>query len=153
MLNSDRWAKTLILAIGIVAINFSLHAESLKDYLWKNRIIISFSNTKSNPDRLSLKKHVNEFQCEFKVRDLIHIDLIQGSDDYEFLSKKFSIANTKFKLLLLGKDGEVKLESANPSLVEVFTQIDAMPMRQREKQNQSTGTKSAECPNSSLLKN
>ena len=153
MLNSDRWAKTLILAIGIVAINFSLHAESLKDYLWKNRIIITFSNTKSNPDRLSLKKHVNEFQCEFKARDLIHIDLIQGSDDYEFLSKKFSISNTKFKLLILGKDGEVKLESANPSLVEVFTLIDAMPMRQREKQNQSADTKSAECPRSSLLKN
>lgn len=121
-----------MLTVGITMTNFPLHAENLKDYLWKNRVIITFSSTKSDPDRLLLKKQIDEFHCEFKNRDLVHFDLIQGSDDYESLSKKFYISTPKFKLVLLGKDGEVKLKTDSTSLADVFSKIDSMPMRQRE---------------------
>jgi hypothetical protein len=152
MTDSAYLVRTVALAISITLINFSLHAESIADHLWKNRVIVTFSSTKSNPERLLLKKQIDEFNCEFKTRDLVHIDLIQGSNDYESLSKKFSISGDKFTLLLLGKDGEVKLVSTTPSLMEVFTQIDAMPMRRREIQGPSANKNLIECPISSPLK-
>jgi len=34
--------------------------------------------------------------------------------------------------VLLGKDGDVKLHTSQPSLENLLTLIDAMPMRQRE---------------------
>jgi hypothetical protein len=151
-MNSISWVRSAALAFSITLANFSLHAESLESYRWKNRVIVTFSNSESNPERLLIKKHIDELDCGFKNRNLIHIDLIQGTDEYESLRKKFSISGSQFKLLLLGKDGELKLKTSSPSLGDVFAQIDAMPMRQREMQDQSATKNLNECPSSSLLK-
>ena len=80
-------------------------------------------------------KQIAQFECEFRDRDLIHIDLIAGSHDFRVLSQKFSVSSNDFKLVLIGKDGEVKLRTSNPSLEAVMTLIDSMPMRQRERRN------------------
>ena len=80
-------------------------------------------------------KQIAQFECEFRDRDLIHIDLIAGSHDFRVLSQKFSVSSNDFKLVLIGKDGEVKLRTSNPSLEAVMTLIDSMPMRQQERRN------------------
>lgn len=144
--------RTVVLTFSIAFFNFSLHAESLESYRWKSRVIVTFASSKSNPDRLLLKKQIDELDCDFKTRNLIHVDLIQGTNEYESQSKKFSISGSKFKLLLLGKDGEVKLKTSSPSLLDVFAKIDAMPMRQREMQDQSTIKNLSECASHSRLK-
>ena len=114
-----------------------LHAEVLKDYLWKNRVIITFSNSEANSERNLLIQQIEKYQCEYKIRDLVHIDLIQGTDQYKHISQKFFIpAGTEFKLLLVGKDGEVKLKTKKSDLREVFSLIDTMPMRKREMQSE-----------------
>lgn len=70
-------------------------------------------------------------------RDLVHIDLIQGTDEYKRLSQKFSVSDRKaFKLLLLGKDGEIKLSTSRVELKNMFSLIDTMPMRKREMQSE-----------------
>lgn len=70
-------------------------------------------------------------------RDLVHIDLIQGTDQYNRLSQKFLLPErTSFKLLLLGKDGEIKLSTNRVELKDVFSLIDTMPMRKREMQSE-----------------
>ena len=70
-------------------------------------------------------------------RDLVHIDLIQGTDEYKRLSQKFSIPDrTTFKLLLLGKDGDIKLSTSRVELKNVFSLIDMMPLRKREIQSE-----------------
>lgn len=116
--------------------NFSVRAETLKEMLWNKRVIITFSNAQSNPERLSLKNQIDQLHCEFKYRHLVHIDLIKGSDEYEKLSRQYLTSENEFTLLLLGKDGEIKLMTSRLSLVDVFSVIDAMPMRQREVRNQ-----------------
>ena len=125
----------MLLAINLLTLNFPLYAESLNDYLWKNRVIITFSNTEKNLQRRLFMQQINQYQCEYKKRDLVHIDLIQGTDQYIRLSKKYSISGHDFKLLLLGKDGEVKLNTSSIDLTEVFSLIDTMPMRKREMPN------------------
>ena len=74
----------------------------------------------------------DQLRCEFKNRHLVHIDLIKGSDEYEKLSRQYLTSENEFTLLLLGKDGEVKLIVSRASLVDIFSVIYAMPMRQRE---------------------
>ncbi len=110
----------------------SLRAEPLTEYLWKRRVVLSFSAAKSTPERISLLKQIEQYQCEFDDRQMVHIDLIAGSSDHQLLSRQFSVPNKEFNLVLLGKDGDVKLLTSQPSLANLLTLIDTMPMRQRE---------------------
>ena len=131
------WSRAWVLIISLVAPNLPLHAEALKDYLWTNRVIITFSNSEANTDRQLLIQQIAHYPCEYRKRDLVHIDLIQGTDQYKRMSQKFSISGgSEFRLLLVGKDGELKLNTKNSDLREVFSLIDTMPMRKREIQSE-----------------
>ena len=122
----------LLIATTAICMLGSLHAEPLKEYLWKRRVVLSFSAAKSTPERISLLKQIKQYQCEFDDRQMVHIDLIAGSSDHQLLSRQFSVPNKNFNLVLLGKDGDVKLLTSQPSLENLLTLIDTMPMRQRE---------------------
>jgi hypothetical protein len=122
----------LFIAITAICLLGSLHAEPLTQYLWKHRVVLSFSVTESTPERISLLRQIEQYQCEFDDRQMVHIDLIAGSNDHQLLSRQFSLPNKNFNLVLLGKDGDVKLLTSQPSLENLLTLIDTMPMRQRE---------------------
>jgi hypothetical protein len=122
----------LFIAITAICMLGSLHAEPLTQYLWKHRVVLSFSATESTPERISLLKQIEQYQCEFDDRQMVHIDLIAGSSDHLLLSRQFSLPDMDFNLVLLGKDGGVKLLTSQPSLEKLLTLIDTMPMRQRE---------------------
>ncbi|MEO1019351.1 MAG: DUF4174 domain-containing protein, partial [Pseudomonadota bacterium] len=54
------------------------------------------------------------------------------------LRDAFGVENSDFRVLLIGKDGGVKLRSNEwVSAHEVFALIDTMPMRRREMQGQN----------------
>jgi hypothetical protein len=117
----------------LIFMNSPMHADPLKDYLWTNRVIITFSNSASNKERLLLNQQIDAEKCEYRLRDLVHIDLIKGSDDYERLRHKFSITDhPEFKLLLIGKDGKEKLNTNSGDLKAIFAVVDSMPMRKKE---------------------
>jgi len=120
------------IAITVICMLGSLHAEPLTQYLWKRRVVLSFSVAESTPERISLLKQIKQYQCEFDDRQMVHIDLIAGSSDHQLLSRQFSVPNKNFNLVLLGKDGGVKLLTSQPSVENLLTLIDTMPMRQRE---------------------
>ena len=120
------------IAITVICMLGSLHAEPLTQYLWKRRVVLSFSAAESTPERISLLKQIKQYQCEFDDRQMVHIDLIAGSSDHQLLSRQFSVPNKNFNLVLLGKDGDVKLLTSQPSVENLLTLIDTMPMRQRE---------------------
>ncbi len=125
--------KLKLTVVFFLLLSFSTHADPLKDYLWTNRIIISFSNTASNTERHLLIQQIEAEKCEYRLRDLVHIDLIKGSGDYERLRHKFSIADhPEFKLLLIGKDGKEKLSTNSGDLKAIFSVVDSMPMRKKE---------------------
>jgi hypothetical protein len=137
MTESVYWITVRLMIVSFLLVIFPIHAETLKDYRWTNRVIITFSNNEDNADRRFLIQQIRQYSCEYMKRDLVHIDLIQGTDEYNHLSRKFSIPDrTGFKLLLLGKDGEIKLSTNRGELKDVFSLIDTMPMRQREIQSE-----------------
>ena len=125
--------KLKLFLVIFIFMNGSMYADPLKDYLWTNRVIITFSNSASNKERLLLNQQIDAEKCEYRLRDLVHIDLIKGSDDYERLRHKFTIADhPEFKLLLIGKDGKEKLNTNNGDLKAIFAVVDSMPMRKKE---------------------
>ena len=60
----------------------------------------------------------------------------------ESARENFKVAKDSFAVLLIGKDGGVKLQSQQPvSPTDIFDLIDTMPMRQREMQEQQAQSK------------
>lgn len=110
----------------------SASADLLKDYLWTNRVLITFSDKVDSPERLDLLRQITRQSCEYRKRDLVHIDLIYGSIDYQTLSQKFSVSPREFKLVLIGKDGKLKLYTNTVVLDDIFALIDTMPIRKKE---------------------
>ncbi len=65
----------------------------------------------------------------FAERDVPVIEVV-GSDPRR---ARFGVPSGQFRVILVGKDGGVKLSSARPvSAADIFALIDAMPMRRNE---------------------
>ncbi len=136
----------IILSFGILISHFPLKDNllDLSAYKWENRIILVFPDL---PDESTRKQQTEDLLAnnkDLEDRDLIifHIlndhmatSLISGERftlKYD-LHKQFNIEHGSFRLLLIGKDGTVKLNS--DSRIEprqIFNLIDSMPMRQAE---------------------
>ena len=121
----------------------------LKDYQWKNRLILAFSPSAEDPGHKALEKEITVQAEEVIDRDLLVFHILEtgeiklgetslptGSRDY--LRESFSIRPGTFTVLLIGKDGGVKLRrEGGVELDEIFSLIDTMPMRQREMREKS----------------
>jgi hypothetical protein len=124
--------RQLVAGAVLLAASATASVDVLRDYLWTNRVIITFSTSESTPERLLLIKQIAQYPCEFRKRDLVHIDLISGSVDYQSLSQRFAMEGKDFKLVLIGKDGKIKLLTTAVALEDIFALIDTMPMRKKE---------------------
>ena len=124
--------RQLVAGTVLLAASATASVDVLRDYLWTNRVIVTFSANESAPERLLLLRQIAQHPCEFRKRDLVHIDLISGSVDYQSLSQRFAMDGKDFKLVLIGKDGKIKLHTTAVSLEDIFALIDTMPMRKKE---------------------
>lgn len=137
-----------LLFLMISANSMAQTTESIEktpsDFRWENRILIVIAESES--DSL-YNVQLSQFEGRndgFDDRDLIifHIfrdgtsrldeqPLKQSSADG--ILNKYGSDRSGFKILLIGKDGGVKLENESPVAVkDIFGLIDSMPMRQRE---------------------
>tara|TARA_B100000945_G_C20072959_1_gene453335 strand:+ start:186 stop:599 length:414 start_codon:yes stop_codon:yes gene_type:complete len=117
-----------------------IHSSPLDEFLWKNRIVVTFSPSKNNTERSYFLNSINNNICEFNSRNIIHIDLIFNEKNHEIekfesFFENLSLSASEFRLILIGKDGGIKLNSRKTSLEEIFSLIDTMPMRQEEMLN------------------
>ena len=116
----------------------------LKDYQWKHRLILAFSPSAQHPGHKALEKEIAVQAEEVMDRDLLVFQILESgetklgnsslpeSSGY-YLREKFSIKSGIFTVLLIGKDGGVKLRrEGGVELDEILSLIDTMPMRQRE---------------------
>jgi len=117
---------------------FTLSSQDLKDYRWKNRVLLLCEPGKNLEKS---KKQIGLFMAhpaEMADRDLvllIYDGRVIRDQEFQIISlKASSIPEKGFEgVLLLGKDGGIKLKS--PFLVKpitIFDLIDSMPMRRAE---------------------
>ena len=60
-----------------------IHSNPLKKYIWKNRVIVTFSPNKNNTDRSHFLNSINKNLCEYNSRNIIHIDLLFNENNKE----------------------------------------------------------------------
>ena len=133
--------KNIILILLLIIFPVMLiNSSPLDKYLWKNRVVVTFSPSKNNTERNYFVNSINRNLCKFNSRNIIHIDFIfkendQEIENFESSFENISLSSSEFRLILIGKDGGIKLNSRKISLEEMFSLIDTMPMRQEEMLN------------------
>ncbi|UCH26584.1 MAG: DUF4174 domain-containing protein [Trueperaceae bacterium] len=118
-------------------------SDVLGRYQWSYRLLLLFAPDPDHESYVTQKTLLESEAAAFEERDLLIFDLFQvagrvgpqalSPQAISNLRKRYVDPDDDFVLLLIGKDGTVKLrrnEACSPA--ELYTLIDAMPMRQRE---------------------
>ena len=140
--------NSISLIIVILLLSLNLTGQKLDKHKWNNRILIVQANTGS---MIKYQRQINLFdnlEVEFEERKLIVYEVIGNkyrSINYVETSKKsewkiiessfrkFLGDTDKFRIILIGLDGSIKLQKTE--LLEgnkLFDKIDSMPMRKVE---------------------
>ena len=117
---------------------------ALSEYRWNKRVLVISAATADDRNLVEQQQELATTAEAFANRDMVLVTLLDNAvstaGDRELTTAEASAARAfvgietgSFSLLLIGKDGSVKLsaESATP-MTEIYALIDTMPMRQRE---------------------
>jgi len=117
---------------------------NLAHYRWKKRLLLLFSPSIDDEAYLKQMEDIKGMIAKIKDRDLIIFQLFKNGDGYydneiipfeecRRIYQDLQVNEEKFSILLIGKDGSVKMNEQHYVKTEnIFYIIDQMPMRQRE---------------------
>ena len=123
--------------------------DLLERYTWQNRVLLVFTPNRDHPGFIAQKKILAASGPGLKDRDLIVLYLLPGHSvsvdgipspaiSTDSIYRDFSIEPGSFKVLLIGKDGTLKLTRTSAvNSKALFDLIDSMPMRQLEMQSKA----------------
>jgi Domain of unknown function (DUF4174) len=131
---------------GVAALAPTARATAMSVYRWKKRPLVVFASDEAAPALASQRAAVAGDRGGFTERDMVVVWVIGDQVTADFgagpgldakaLRARYGIATTAFRSLLIGKDGGVKLSSAEPLTAKrLFVEIDSMPMRRQEMRN------------------
>ena len=121
----------------------------LTQFQWKNRLLFIFAEDASHPLFKDLQSQIEAEKAEVDDRDLIVFEVPANGparmgttnldrQQADSLRNHFDLPSDTFSLILVGKDGGIKLKRSDQvDLTEIFGLIDSMPMRQREMRQKS----------------
>jgi len=119
-------------------------AVDLGEYQWENRLLLVFAPTGAEPLYQALHESLVERGAEIEDRDLVVFEVFESGPSTEdgesidpatarLLRQRFRVPSGAFSVILVGKDGGVKLARQDQtSIDEIFALIDSMPMRRQE---------------------
>ena len=132
-----------VLSIGSSRIALAMPLD-LAQFQWENRLLFLFAPNRNHPFFDTLHKALEAQKAEAKDRDLVIFEILESgrssmnTNDLDHqtaqsLREKFDVPRGEFIVILIGKDGGIKLRRQNQTQIEdIFAVIDAMPMRQEE---------------------
>ena len=128
--------KYLVAAFAFLATpTFANGEDPLAEYLWQARPVIVFAPSADDPRFVQQMEWLEAEMAALEERDVViltDVDPETGSA----LREKFHPRG--FNLILVGKDGDVKLRKPFPwDVRELSRAIDKMPMRRQEMRNGS----------------
>ena len=136
----------LALSAGVVWAGKPMNDMDLGKYRWKNRLLFLFSPSPEVPAFQTLNGELDRNLDGVREREMLVFRVLeQGPSsrvsqemtppETKTLRQHFGITTGAFTVVLVGKDGTVKLKRQGPTaLKDIFGLIDSMPMRQREMQ-------------------
>lgn len=126
----------------------------LDELRWKKRVLLVFSPSESTPSLHVQRERLASYGVGVEERDLVIVYILEHADKGKTgvdsnrsldentagnIRSRFGIQSGLFHVLLIGKDGTVKLRSSDPvSAEDIFALIDSMPMRRQEMKRQGT---------------
>ena len=134
----------LVVAVSGILPKAVASAIDLSDYRWKQRLLFIFSPSTTDATFLALDKRLAQTALEIEDRDMIIFRIFENipsrlSDnsllpgDEEALRRRFGIEAGRFTVVLVGKDGGVKMVAhRDADLESIFNLINSMPMRKQE---------------------
>ena len=148
--------KILVAALAILMLQMLTKEEpamaksfNLSQFQWKNRLLFLFGPGSSEPALETLKKQIQMLPAEMADRDLVVFEIYQSgisrmdeavldASASQSLRQHFRVPDNGITIILVGKDGGVKLKRHHPvDLQDIFGLIDSMPMRQNEMQQKN----------------
>ncbi|MFO7854267.1 MAG: DUF4174 domain-containing protein [Paracoccaceae bacterium] len=138
MTSPDRRALILGLAAATLAPRIApavaAELDPLAEHLWVNRLVIVFAQSENDPRFRQQMRELEERREDLEERDVVILtDTTPGPSrtDTTPLRKKFRPHD--FNVLLVGKDGEVKLRRPAPQGADqIIRLIDRLPLRKQE---------------------
>jgi len=120
----------------------SAQIAGLEPYEWENRVLIIFEDAGAKQS-WAQESLVMVGDAHFEERDMVvlrisdRVEPLVGNAapgiDAAALRRELGVGDTAFRVVLIGKDGEVKLKSSSPiCAATLFSTVDAMPMRRQE---------------------
>ncbi len=102
-------------------------SDSLAPYLWSRRVLLLLVDSLTDPKLQAQRADLTMHAAELAERDIV---VVVSADPA--LRRQFRATNG-FAVVLVGKDGSVKLRRTSPiQFKELAATVDAMPMRQDE---------------------
>jgi len=145
-----RFAVVFLILVGLtVWTPEEALSMDLTQFQWKNRLLIIFAEDANDPFFKNLQSQIMAQKAEVDDRDLIVFEVpakgparMNNSPldrkEADSIRTHFAIPGNTFSLILVGKDGGIKLERSDQvDLGEILGLIDSMPMRQNEMRQKS----------------
>lgn len=106
-------------------------ADSLASYRWSRRVLLLFADSPTDPRLLAQQADLKAHAAGLSERDMI---VIVSADS---ALRRDVRAPEGFAVVLVGKDGGVKLRRSSPiPFADLAATVDAMPMRRDEMRRQ-----------------
>ncbi|RBW46611.1 hypothetical protein DS885_07535 [Psychromonas sp. B3M02] len=130
----------LLLLVMLTTTSCEAQAENLNnisELMWKNRVILLLSSDDDKRNQQLFAKYkeavIDRDLVWFIVQDTQVISNYQGGISMQFVERtKDTFPLNKYRVLLIGKDGGIKLRAQQLDITELISTIDSMPMRQQE---------------------
>ncbi len=108
----------------------SAEDRDLNEFLWTNRPIIVFADTPADPRYQQQLDMLIEGEAMLRERDVV---VLTDTDPAARSALRSKLRPRGFQLVLIGKDGGVKLRKPFPwSVRELSRSIDKFPLREQE---------------------
>lgn len=120
----------LVLAVPVMA----QEEDPLAQYLWMARPIVIFADTPNDPRLLHQLREIEGSRDLLEERDVVVIvDTEPGPSRFDTTPLRTKFRPHGFNILLIDKDGEVKLRRPSPVTgSQLARMIDRLPLRQQE---------------------
>ena len=119
--------------MNALGVEMPRQADALEPYRWNNRLLLVFAPSPNDALILEQLAELEAARSGLIERDLL---VLTDTDPGRGSDLRYELEIEGFHVLLFGKDGGVKIRSRTPVRTEaLFATIDAMPMRQREIEN------------------
>ncbi|MDJ0777404.1 MAG: DUF4174 domain-containing protein [Gammaproteobacteria bacterium] len=118
-------------------------ARLMPELTWEKRVLLVFAPAANHPERQRQRALLDAVEGGLHERDMTVIEAFaddrlaidgqpQAATGASFY-RRFAVASDEFRVVLVGKDGSVKLERNHAvASGDLFALIDSMPMRRHE---------------------